>query len=288
MQKHGCIEAAQTLLVLLSPAETQNKLEGATHTCRNFFLNRWLIYFIFRNTEQIFSGKIILEFQKRFDSFYLFTRPSLAWSDRSMNSCTYSHEASLLYEVIGTFVMLQLIQCKSQPSKQTKQFKVKVNEDKLWCWCNPLVFTPRCSSPPLRAATRGPTGSVDVRSNLADHPTKSCVWLRDAWGVCFHGNRHCPRSSHRSAEGPTYSRSESTGKEKHPPIIDYQQLPYRNCCCIIYHQHQHLTQNVDAAPFCRVFCNIILHLKIGWWNRKHMNFKQCINELKKHCFPQLP
>lgn len=92
-----------------------------------------------------------------------------------MNGCTYTHETSPLYEVIRTFVMLRLKQFKSRPSKQTKQFEVKVNEDKLWCEDNPLVFTHRCPSPPLRAATRGPTGSVDVRSNLADHPAKSGV-----------------------------------------------------------------------------------------------------------------
>lgn len=85
-----------------------------------------------------------------------------------MNGCTRTHEASLLYEV-------QLTRCKSQPGKQTTQFEVKVSEDKLWCEDNPLVFTPRCPSPPLRAATRGPTGSVDVRSSLADHPAKSGV-----------------------------------------------------------------------------------------------------------------
>lgn len=177
-----------------------------------------LLFHIQKNRADFFREKS-QKSQKRFDSFYLFTCPSPAWRDRSTNSCTYTHEASLLYEVIRAFVMLQLILCESQPSKQTKQFKVKVNEDKLWCEDNPLVFTPRCPSPHLCPATRGSTDSVDVRSNLADHPAKIGVWLRDARGFCFHGYRHCPRSSPRSAEGPTYSRTKSTGKEKHRPLL---------------------------------------------------------------------
>lgn len=74
-----------------------------------------------------------------------------------------------------------------------------------------LVFTHRCPSAPLCAATYGPSGAFDVCSSLADNPAKCGVWIWDAWRVCFHGDRHTPRPSQHWAEGPTYSWTKSPG-----------------------------------------------------------------------------
>lgn len=80
---------------------------------------------------------------------------------------------------------------------------------------NLLVLPSRCPSPPLRSETPGPAGPAALSSHVADPPAESCGWLWDAWGVCFHGYRHCSRASQHSSEGPAHPGPQSTGEHDH-------------------------------------------------------------------------
>lgn len=108
---------------------------------------------------------------------------------------------------LGSFVATRISWQHYQTSSDRENLSPaddKINE--LGVTNQPSVFTHRCPSAPPCAATHGPTGSVDVRSSLADHSATSGIWLWDAWGVCFHGDGHSPRPSERWAEGPAYPR----------------------------------------------------------------------------------
>lgn len=124
------------------------------------------------------------------------------------------------------------------------------------CWWQTnqlLVFTHRYPSAPLCAATHGPAGSVDVCSSLADHPAKSCVWLWDDWGVCFHGDRHSPRPSQHWAEGPAYPRPKSSGTGGKNIKINLNFI-----CAVSYHSKSKLwTIMMKLSPRTLILMSVI-------------------------------